>query len=270
MGFFNFRSIPVVAACVCLALGVPQSFAKGRKAAATAAPTLTFQDQFDRLDLARWYVSDGWSNGAYQNCTWSKDAVSITNSKLVLTLRPSPTKGGAFICGEVQTNKRLGYGVYEARMKSAAGSGLDSAFFTYIGPTMNAPHDEIDFEFLGKSPRAVQLNYWVSGTGGHEKIVPFVYDASMEFHDYAFEWTKTGIRWFVDRKEVRAAGGQPLPSNPSKLFFNLWAGGPGTEQWLGAFAYEGQPKTLEVDWVAFTAAGDKCQFAQSLVCTLKP
>ena len=28
-----------------------------------------------------------------------------------------------YVCGEIQTNKRFGYGTYEARMKAAAGPG---------------------------------------------------------------------------------------------------------------------------------------------------
>ncbi len=41
-------------------------------------------------------------------------------------------------------------------MKAATGSGLNSAFFTYIGPTDKKPHDEIDFEVLGKNTGKVQ------------------------------------------------------------------------------------------------------------------
>ena len=53
--------------------------------AACASPALAqdaFFDDFDTLDQSRWYVSDGWSNGAHQNCTWSADQVTASGGTL--------------------------------------------------------------------------------------------------------------------------------------------------------------------------------------------
>lgn len=36
-----------------------------------------FVEEFETLDEGRWYVSDGWTNGPHQNCTWSRDAVQV-------------------------------------------------------------------------------------------------------------------------------------------------------------------------------------------------
>jgi endo-1,3-1,4-beta-glycanase ExoK len=36
---------------------------------------------------------------------------------------------------------------------------------------------------------------------------------------------------------------------------------------MGAFADPGRPVAAEVERVAFTAEGDKCQFPDSIVCT---
>ena len=41
-----------------------------------------FFDDFSTLDRARWYISDGWSNGAWQNCGWSAKEITVANGVL--------------------------------------------------------------------------------------------------------------------------------------------------------------------------------------------
>ena len=43
----------------------------------------SFVENFDKLDKKRWYVSDGWSNGDHQNCTWSRSR-RVSGGKLRL------------------------------------------------------------------------------------------------------------------------------------------------------------------------------------------
>jgi endo-1,3-1,4-beta-glycanase ExoK len=264
-----------IANLACLAAGALVLTAALPRPAATEEQTPksapSFVEHFDRLDRKKWFVSDGWRNGDYIGCTWSKNAIRIKDGLLSLQLRPKGEKSSEFICGEIQTNKAYGYGFYEVRMKSAAGSGLNSAFFTFIGPVHKQPHDEIDFELLGKpAPQRVQMNYYVNGKGGNENFGSLTFDPTTDFHTYAFEWTATGIRWFVDGKEVHAVGAdRPLPSHSSKIYINLWNGTSKLNNWLGRFDPDEGGKEFQVDWVAFTAPGDSCQFPESIVCTLK-
>ena len=72
----------------------------------------------------------------------------------------------AYGCAELRTRATLGYGLYEVRMRAAPGSGVNTAMFTYIGPPGYNVHDEIDFEFLGKTPDDVQHTYFLPGKGG--------------------------------------------------------------------------------------------------------
>lgn len=95
----------------------------------------SFVDNFDKIDSARWYISDGWNNGPHQNCTWSKKQIGVENGMLQLKFTQAKTGARDYACGEIQTTKTYGYGTYEARYRTATGSGLNSAFFTYIGPT---------------------------------------------------------------------------------------------------------------------------------------
>lgn len=230
----------------------------------------SFVENFDRLDSKRWYVADGWANGDYQNCTWSKDQAKVADGVLKLGFVKQTYKERDYVCGEVQTRKRFSYGAYEVRMKAVSGSGLNSAFFSYIGQVHKSPHDEIDFEVLGKDPSKVQVNQYVNGKSvGSAKLPEVPGGADADFHDYAFVWEKDRIRWYVDGKLVdEATDPAKLPSHASKIYLSLW----GTEtltDWMGPFVDPGKPLAAEFDRVAFTAIGDECQFPESIVCTLK-
>lgn len=227
----------------------------------------SFVEEFDSLDKDLWYVSDGWNNGAHQNCTWSKDRVAVEGGKLVLSFDAAPAGERDYTCGEVQTRKRYGYGTYEVRMKAATGSGLNSAFFSYIGPADKKPHDEIDFEVLGKDSSRVQLNQYVAGKGGNEKLVPLAAPADSAFTDYAFVWQKERLRYYVNGALVHeVTDPAALPVNAQKIFLSLW-GSDTLSGWMGRFAFAG-PTTLEVERVAFTAEGDACAFPGSVACLL--
>ncbi len=220
---------------------------------ALAAEGKAFNDSFSALDKSRWYVSSGWTNGTHQSCEWRDDAVSIKDGKLLLTLSDHGGKVLPIGCPELHTKERLNYGRYEARMRSAAGWGLNTAFFSYIGPPNGVPEwDEIDFEFLGITPTKVEVNYVVNGKIIHGKTVDLGFDASKNFHDYVFDWSKTGITWFVDGKEVyKTQAGAVLPRNPGSMFFSLWSGTAVEDSWMGKFTYT-KPVSAEVVWARFT------------------
>ena len=237
--------------------GKPQPDAKGT----------SFVENFDRLDRSFWFVSNGWNNGAHQNCTWSQRQVTTDGGNLKLTFEERQNKDRKNVCGEIQTRARFGYGTYEARYKSATGPGLNSAFFTYIGPTDKKPWDEIDFEVLGKNVDQVQLNQYINGKGKNEKIVPVAGGADKGFNDYAFIWEPERLRYFLNGKLVQeVTDPSKIPQNAQKIFLSLW-GSDTLKSWMGPFAYSG-PTTMEVDRIAYTALGEDCAFPQSVLCTL--
>jgi endo-1,3-1,4-beta-glycanase ExoK len=258
----------VVALALCLLAGIASAQDAGRTGTGGS-----FFDDFTTLDRNRWFVSNGWSNGDYQNCTWSVDNVRAAKHSLELLLTDQPSGERLFTCGELQTNKFYGYGTYEVRMRAAAAPGLVTAFFTYTGPPHGAgkPHDEVDFEFLGKDPKAVQLNYFADGQGKHLRVITFDFDAATTVNDYAFEWMPDSLRWFVNGRlvhEVKRRPDEPFPTNPGKIYLSIWNGkGRDTEAWLGRFEYPGLPVAATYEYVAFTEVGKECQFPTSIVCT---
>jgi hypothetical protein len=56
-------------------------------------------------------------------------------------------------------NAVYGYGTYEVRMRTGRGSGLNAAFFTYIGPVHDRAHHEIDIEVLLRDTRRCHLQH---------------------------------------------------------------------------------------------------------------
>jgi endo-1,3-1,4-beta-glycanase ExoK len=214
-----------------------------------------------------WYLSNGWANGDYQSCEWRANSITVLDNHLQMQLSDDGGKARPIGCSEMHTNARLGFGLYEARMRTAAGSGLNTAFFTYIGPPTGVPEwDEIDFEFLGKDTHSVQINYYTNGQGHHEVVVPLGFDASAGFHNYGFEWTPDKIRWYVDGRQVHETPeGAKIPRNPASLYLSLWSGSSVFDAWLGPFHYT-SPVNADVEWVGYTPSGKTCQFPQSLNC----
>ena len=217
------------------------------------ARDLPFFATYPNIDRSLWILSHGWSNGDHQACEWRADALSGHNQTLQLRLSDRGGRVRPIGCAELQSKVRYGYGRYEARLRTAAGSGLNTAFFTYIGPPLGVKeHDEIDFEFLGKDPTTVELNYWVGGQQNPSHVHQLGFDASQNFHDYAFEWRADSIKWFVDGRLVHTTpAGARIPRNPGKLFFSLWAGSEIEDSWLGHFNYT-TPVTAQVVSTSFT------------------
>ena len=187
--------------------------------------------------------------------------------ELQLAVNDTAQKDRRFSCGEIQTLAFYGYGVYEVRLRSMRGSGVVTAFFTFTGAPHGKSHEEIDFEFLGKSPTDVQLNFFRNGKGGHEEMILLGFDSTGEVHDYAFVWKKDSVRWFVDGRQVHEIR-EDVPVAPGKIYLNVWNGGAFLHRWAGPFQYPGSPIVAEIERVAFTADGKPCQFPGSLACQL--
>lgn len=231
----------------------------------------SFFESFDRLSPMAWEISDGWSNGAHQGCTWSKTRVRIEDGRLVLTLGRVPSGEPIYQCGEIQSRAFYDYGTFEVRMRAARASGINSAFFSYVGPTHGQPHDEIDFEVLGRSTGEVQVNTFVAGKSGHGQVLPNGTDSADGFVDYAFEWTPDRVRWFINGKlshEISGRG-EHVPTHAAKIYLSIWNGN-GLDDWLGRFEEPREPLKMFVEHVAFTALDHPCQFPSSIVCAQRP
>lgn len=224
--------------------------------------TGTFFDPFEGEISSLWTPADGWANGNPFNCGWRSDHVEFSDGLMSLRLDDQPCgpdPGGCsdrpYASAEYRSDRSCGFGTFGGALRAASGSGLVTSLFVYTGPSEGNPHDEIDIEILGRDPRKLQLNYFTNGVGGHETVIDLGFDASEGFHHYAFEWSATRIRWFVDGIQVHIEDGSrgPLPAHPGRLMVNFWPG-VGVDGWLGPFNYSGSALRASYDWVHFTAA----------------
>ena len=196
--------------------------------------------------------SNGWTNGSMFNVFWRAENVTFENGKMQLKIDydPREEQGIPYSGGEFRSKDFYGYGRDEASIKAIKNNGVVTSLFTYTGPTDSNPWDEIDIEILGKDTTKVQFNYFTDSKGNHEYMYDLGFDASEDFHTYAFEWHKDKIVWYVDGKEAYTAT-ENLPSTPSKIMANVWCG-KGVDGWLEKFDDSNIPLTGEYEWVKFT------------------
>lgn len=235
--------------CVCTL------FCLGVFASSIRAETIPFFAQFPNIDLSHWYISHGWANGSHQSCTWRSDHIEAKGGYLFLKLSDQKTPERDYSCAEIQSKKRYGYGRYEARMRTAVGSGLNTAFFTYIGPSQGVEeHDEIDFEFIGKKNNLLQVTYHRAGRQAKVVDINLPFNPSEDFHTYRFDWLPDQISWYVDGKlvyQTPETEADDIPVHQSKIFFSLWSGAKSINDWLGPFKYK-EEKEASVAWVRHT------------------
>jgi endo-1,3-1,4-beta-glycanase ExoK len=239
----------------------------GTTAPVFAAGSPSFFDGFDSLSAARWYISDGWANGAHQNCAWSKQEISVSDGMLNVGFSKNPAADNRiYRCGELQTRTDFSYGTYEARLKTPAGSGLNAAFFSYAAPPKAAAHDEIDFEMLLKDTGKVQTGGFANNKGVKSDTPALPKPSDSDFIDYAFVWAPDSLKYYVDGKLVHSVTDPAqVQTLPQRIYFSLWGSDTLTD-WMGPFTDPGTIK-MQVDWVAYTAPGEKCLFPQSITCS---
>ena len=185
-------------------------------------------------------------NGPPFNCSFMRSNAVIDNGALSLILSEG---GGGYVGAEYRMWNKTGYGFYSVSMKAAACPGVISSFFIYNG----FPWDEIDIEFLGDDTTRVQFNYYTHGVGGHEYIYNLGYDASKEFHEYAFDWQEDSITWYVDGVAVYRATSN-IPSNPGNIMMNVWNVSDTHAFWAGKFDSSRLPVRAEYQWIGYQSA----------------
>lgn len=197
-------------------------------------------------------VANGWTNGNMFNVFWRADNVTFDNGRMQLIIGndPDPQQGIPYAGGEFRSLDFYRYGRYEVSMKAIKNDGVVASFFTYTGPSDQNPWDEIDIEILGRDTTKVQFNYFTDGRGNHEYMHDLGFDASEDFHTYAFEWHRSKILWFVDGELVHSAN-IDIPVTPAKIMMNAWCG-VGVDGWLKAFDDTNLPVMAEYEWIRFT------------------
>ena len=198
---------------------------------------------FENGEPEGFWARNDRGNGHPFNCSFSAGNAVIDKDALTISLVKNQ---GGFSGAEYRSWKKTGYGFYSVKMKAAACSGVISSFFIYNG----RPWDEIDIEFLGDDTTRVQFNYYTAGVGGHEYIYELGFDASKEFHEYAFDWQEGSITWYVDGVAVYQATNN-IPSSPGYIMMNIWNVADTNAGWAGRFDETKLPVSAQYQWIGY-------------------
>lgn len=242
----------IAAATLCLAL--PAAAQQARQTVCNAPLIERFDDGFDE---SRWWRTDDRVGAKRINDTgYSAGNIAIADGEMTLRLDPSPYRDRAHTGASLKSRNLHGYGRYDAVMKAARGSGVVSAFYTYTGPPYGDPHDEIDFEFLGRDPRLVHLNYFVAGEAKLKRTIELDFDISENFHLYTILWKPGEIVWLIDGVELHRAVGEEsdMPRHPGKAIAEIWAA-KGLKRWAGEIDPRALPATASVRCLSFRPLG---------------
>jgi len=164
--------------------------------------------------------------------------VRFFGGRIILNIEKRRIERQPYSGAEFQRAGFYGYGRYEVVMRPSNRTGVISSFFTHTDDYHGDPHDEIDFEFLGKNKREVQLNYFSGGVAGGPFNIVLPFEASKADHLYAFDWSPSALRWYIDGhlvKEVLAPEARvPLPRSTQRVIVNIWtAAGDAAKHWAG-------------------------------------
>jgi len=249
---------------------------------ASAGPEwkLVWSDEFEKAgapDPAKWGYEVGYirNNEAQYYTKERRENARVENGHLVIEAhkkdyalgkedpRTKGRKQADITSASLTTEGKAAwtYGRIEVRAKLPAGRGVWPAIWM-LGTNKREVGwpacGEIDImEFVGYNPGQIHANVHTggynhtkgNGRGNHIKVE----DCSKEFHVYAVEWTKEGMRFFVDEKcyftcENDGTGVDSWPfDKPEYLILNLAIGGA----WGGQKGIDEKifPQRMTVDYV---------------------
>jgi beta-glucanase (GH16 family) len=217
-----------------------------RCSAASVEDTSNYFSDFDIYNIIEFKKSEKVS-GQSPDVKWLKKNVVFQDGEMIITMNNTPS---GIEGGEIRVNRLFSYGLYQVSMKPVKHSGVVSSFFNYAN--WGETGTEIDIEFLGYDTTKVQFNYYTNGVGKHEYLYDLGFDASEEYHTYAFYWTSDSISWFVDGELVHEAH-ENIPQRPACIYMDVWGGVD--PEWMGE--YDGSSNlNAYYDWISYTSIGD--------------
>ncbi len=187
------------------------------------------------------YLSNYDMDADWVKTAFRSENIHFGNTGMTLVSEQRPSGPSSYTSAEFQRTGFYGYGRYEAVLRASDQHGVVVSFFTHTGEYHGDPHNEIDFEFLGRDPTTAYLNFFRDGQNDLT-TVPLGFDASAGEHLYAFEWAPGSIRWYVDgvmvRKETSRSAEAGIPSASQRVLVNVWAGTGTSGDWTGKPVYE--------------------------------
>jgi beta-glucanase (GH16 family) len=236
---------------------------------------LTWDDEFTTAaGLNGWWFENGNVGGpALQELQWyDQNNATVTNGNLVLTATAGANGQQCwngpcqYTSVRMQSNFSQTYGLFEARIKLAGGTGIWPTFwmqgdnFDQVGDPAAGEIDIVEvngqppLDRIGGYAHAPNVPTQLCGQAAdiagcffsaYDTMSEPVYD---DYHIYGVEWTPTGITWLLDGKPfgyLAAYPGWPF-NHPFNIILSLAVGGswPGSPDASTHF-----PVSMDVNWL---------------------
>jgi hypothetical protein len=219
-----------------------------------------FEENFD-IDIHKnWEVQN--HSFPENGCEMYDSQIKLNNSVLTLLVdKNGQDKGKPYKGAEIGSKSSFLYGLFTVRMKNQIASGTVSSFFL-MNKWKNETweHKEIDIEFLGKNPNAVQftVHHFTEGGSKHfykEYTHLLGFNSADNYHDYSILWNKDSISWFVDSKWVYSEK-DILIDEEMNIRLNHWAAdtlrNKEIKNWLGPIDPSEFPSKVFYDIVKYS------------------
>lgn len=249
---------------LCLMTGICQPARAADKALDLSKYTVTFDENFNALDVSargpgtRWIAHTPW-NGDFGDAAFTdpRPGFPFTTKDGVLRIEARRVDGGRWRSGLLSSvdMKKNGfaqqYGYFEMSARFPTGEGVWPAFWL-IGLDWEVKTSEVDVvEFYGRKPDRyfVAVHTWdkvnkppTNKNEVHPVIIPKD-SASTGFHTYGVEIDAETTTFYFDRRVVKQTPTRPEHRQPMFVLVNLAAGGgyPITDM--------PNPSVMEVDYV---------------------
>lgn len=211
---------------------------------------LVWHDEFEgsTLDTSKWRAEDAALTKNNELQYYTPEDVFIKDGMLVLRSQARSMGGRQYTSGLVETRGKFArqYGRVEVRAQVPRGKGLLPAH--WMLPVSGLWPPEIDImEVLGHQPNVVHMTvHWGIWPNQEKKGAMFkAVDFSQDFHEFAVEWDKDSIKWFVDGvKHLEVT--EHVPQEPFFIILNTAVGGnwPGSPNSQTKF-----PQEHKIDYV---------------------
>ncbi|SJN53597.1 Beta-glucanase precursor [Vibrio ruber DSM 16370] len=221
---------------------------------------LVWQDEFTNRIGPDWVFetgngSNGWGNQELQY--YQRQNATVEQGNLVITAKREDVNGFRYTSSRMKTQglASFRYGRVEARIRLPNGSGLWPAFWMLGSNIDNVGWPrcgELDImEHINTESQIYGTAHWEEN--GHASYSSPSYNLDVsQYHNYAIEWDKNEIRWYVDGNMYHVmsiannAGGTEELHNDFFLLLNMAVGG----QWPGFNIDESKlPAKMYVDYV---------------------
>ena len=151
------------------------------------------------------------------------------------------------------SNEEFLYGRFEVAMRSAAGNGVVSSFFTYnlgLNCTWPVENNEIDIEMTGNTDDVYFTTHYPN-LDFYTDIYDSPFNPHESIHDYAMEWEPGIVRWFADGELVNVQDADYVDGliHAQNIMMNLWASA--SVGWVGVWDPSIMPVSSEYDYVRY-------------------